>query len=114
MRFKLIMAFVNPEITSKIVATAKKNGATGDVIIPARGTGLQPAKLFGVTIENKTDIVLLVVEEHIVQKILDSFCEDCNLEESGKGIAIVLSIDKVAGLDRQINSIREKLKEEQL
>lgn len=114
MRFKLIVAFVNPEITNKIVETAKKNGATGDVIIPARGTGIKPVKIFGLTVENKTDLILFVVEEHIVNKIMNALCEECKIDESGNGIAIVLSIDKVAGLNRQISAIKERLSEEQL
>ncbi len=33
MRFDLIVGFVNPNITEKVIKTAKNSGATGDVII---------------------------------------------------------------------------------
>lgn len=114
MRFKLIMTLVNPQITNKIIDTAKKAGATGDVIIQARGSGAEETKFFGISVEDKTEIVFLVVEEHIVNHILDALKTECQLEEPGRGIAIVLSIDQVAGLDRQILKIKESLKEKHL
>lgn len=114
MKFKLIMTLVNPDITEEVVATAKKAGATGDVIIPARGSGISETKVFGVSLVDKTDVVLFVVEEHSVNRILDAITKDCNLCEPGRGIAFVMSIDKVAGLDNQILKIKDRLKGEQL
>jgi hypothetical protein len=97
MKFKLIVALVNPEITNEVIDTAKKSGATGNVTIPARGCGIEETKFMGIAIEDRTDVILFVVEEHSVN-----------------GIVIVLSIDQVAGLDRQIAKIKDKLKTEQL
>jgi nitrogen regulatory protein P-II 1 len=114
MRFKLVMTLVSPDITTKVIDAAKKAGATGDVIIPARGTGSTQSKFFGISIEDKTDIILFVVEEHTVNKVLDAITLDCKLCEPGNGIAIVLSIDKVAGLDKQIENIKTKLRDENL
>lgn len=114
MKFKLIMTLVNPELTQKVIATARENGATGDLIVPARGSGLSETKFFGISLEDNTDLVLFVVEEHSVDKILDGIENKHQLNESGNGIAVVLSIDKVAGLDRQREIIKDKLKKEQL
>lgn len=114
MQFKLIMTLVKPDITTKVVDAAKKAGATGDVIIPARGTGSKEAKFFGISVEDKTDIILFVVEEHIVNRVMDAICIDCKLREPGNGIAIVLSIDKVAGMESQIEKIKNRLRKEQL
>jgi nitrogen regulatory protein P-II 1 len=112
MRFKLIAAFVDPSVTESLVAIARKNGATGDVIIPGRGQGVEATKFFGVSIDNKTEVVLLVVEEHVVDNILDCVSKECNLCEPGRGIMIVLNIDRVAGLEKQIVSIKDRLKDE--
>lgn len=105
---------VSPEITDKVIDAAKKAGATGNVILSARGSGINETKLFGVSVEDKTDLILFVVEEHSVNKILDAVSIDCKLKEPGNGVAVVLSIDKVAGLERQIGKIKERLKEENL
>lgn len=107
MMLKLIIALVNPSITQKIIKSAKKSGATGDVIIPARGTGSNPAKFLGMDIEDKTDIVLYVVRHEIVDDILQGFEKNCNLSKPGNGIAIALSIDQFAGLESQIEKIKK-------
>lgn len=114
MRFDLIVGFVNPSLTEKVIKTAKKSGATGDVIIQGKGSGLHQASFLGMPIQDKTDILLFVVEEHHTTKILNSVSKECDIEEAGNGIMIVLNIDRVAGLSRQIEKIRENLNSEQL
>ena len=114
MRFDLIVGFVDPSITEKVVKTAKKSGATGDVIIQGKGTGIEPTNFLGLSIQDKTDIVLFVVEEHHTKKIIESVSQEFNIEDPGNGILIALNIDRVAGLSKQIKKIRENLKTEQL
>lgn len=114
MKFKLVMTIVNPDITESVIKSAKKSGATGEVIIPARGSGSNPAKFLGVQIVDKTEIILFVVEEHLVNNVLESITTECKLSEPGNGIAVVLSVEKVAGLEKQIESIKTILKEENL
>ena len=114
MRFDLIVGFVDPHKTEKVIKTAKKAGATGDVIIQGKGSGMEPSKFLGLSIEDKTDIILFVVEEHHTNKIFSSVSKECQIEKPGNGIMIVLSIDKVVGLSKQIKKIRENLKTEQL
>ena len=114
MRFDLIVGFVNPNITEKVIKTAKNSGATGDVIIQGKGSGIEPSNFLGLSIQDKTDIILFVVEEHHTNKIIESVSEECNIEKPGNGILIALNIDRVAGLSKQIKKIRENLKTEQL
>ena len=114
MRFDLIVAFVNPNITEKVVKTAKSSGATGDVIIQGKGTGIEETSFLGLSIQDKTDVVLFVVEEHHTSRIMEAVSEECHIEDPGNGILISLSIDKVAGLSKQIKRIRENLNKEQL
>ena len=71
MRFKLIITFVKPNICDKVVDAMKEAGATGATIIPARGTGIHEAKsFFGLSIEDHTEIILFIVEEHVVEKFM--------------------------------------------
>ena len=114
MRFKLIVAFIHPDITDKVIKVAKKAGATGDVIMQAKGSGIEETSFLGLSIQDKTNVILFIVEDHHVDKIIQSVSSTCNLEEPGNGIMLVLSIDKVAGLSKQIKKIRENLKNEQL
>lgn len=114
MKFDLIIGFVDPKHTEKVVKTAKKFGATGDVIIPGKGTGIEPSNFLGLSIQDKTEIILFVVEEHHTKKIIKNVSEEIDLEKPGNGILISLKIDRVAGLSKQIKKIRENLKTEQL
>jgi hypothetical protein len=114
MRFDLIVGFVNPNITEKVVKKAKEFGATGDVIIKGRGTGMESSSFLGLSIQDNTDIILFVVEEHHTKTIIASVSKEFNIEEPGNGILISLKIDRVAGLSKQIKKIRENLNSEQL
>ncbi|MCF6246005.1 MAG: P-II family nitrogen regulator [Desulfobacula sp.] len=111
MRFKLILASVKADITDRIVEAAKKAGATGATIIPARGTGIHEAKtFFGLTLEAQTDIVLLLVEEHLVPKILDAIKTAGKFHKPGTGIAFVVPVENVVGLDSQMEKFKEDVR----
>jgi nitrogen regulatory protein P-II 1 len=112
MRFKLILASVKADITDNIVDAAKGAGATGATIIPARGTGINEAKtFFGLSLEAQTDIVLLLIEEHIVTKILDTIKEAGEFHKPGTGIAFVVPVEHVVGLESQMENFNEEVRE---
>ena len=111
MRFKLIFASVKTDITDRIVDTAKKSGATGATIIPARGTGIHEAKtFFGLSLEAQTDIILLLVEEHLVCKILDTIKQAGEFHKPGTGIAFVVPVEQVVGLESQMDKFKEEVR----
>lgn len=112
MRFKLILSSVKAGITDKIVDAAKSAGATGATIIPARGTGINEAKtFFGLSLEAQTDIIMFLVEEHLVVKILESIQKAGEFHKPGTGIAFTLSVDHVVGLESQIEKFKEEVRE---
>jgi len=76
MRFKLIMTTVKTDVTDCVVDAAKKAGATGATIIPARGTGIHEAKtFFSLTLEAQTDLVMFLLEEHLVEAVMKAIYE---------------------------------------
>jgi len=112
MRFKLIFSSVKADITDKVVDAAKDAGATGATIIPARGTGIGEAKtFFGLSLEAQTDIILLLVEEHIVAKILGTIKEVGEFHKPGTGIAFVVPVEHVVGLESQMEKFKEEVRE---
>ncbi len=111
MRFKLILSSVKADITDRIVDAAKGTGATGATIIPARGTGIHEAKtFFGLTLEAQTDIILLLVEEHLVSKILDAIKKAGEFHKPGTGIAFVVPIENVVGLESQMEKFEQDVR----
>ena len=113
MQFKLIIATVKPDLTDSIVDAAKETGATGATIIPSRGTGIHEAKtFFGLTLEAQTDSVLFLLEEHLVEQVMKAIYEAGHFEKPGTGIAFVLPVDQVFGLESQIESFEKRLRNE--
>ena len=112
MRFKLILSSVKPNITDNIVDAAKEAGATGATIIPARGTGIREAQsFFGLSLEAQTDIIMFLIEEHRVTTILDVIKETGEFHKPGTGIAFVLPVDHVIGLESQMERFKEDVRE---
>jgi nitrogen regulatory protein PII len=110
MRFKLILASVKTDLTDRIVDSAKEAGATGATIIPARGTGIHEAKtFFGLSLEAQTDIIMLLVEEHIVTKILSVVKKTGEFHKPGTGIGFVIPIEHVVGLESQMENFNKEV-----
>ncbi len=111
MRFKVILSMVKPDITDHIVDVAKEAGATGATIIQARGTGIKEAKtFFGLSLEAQTDIILFIAEEHIVAPILEAVKNAGDLHKPGTGIAFVIPIEKIIGLESQMEKFKEDVR----
>ena len=113
MRFKLILTTLKTDVTDRVVDAAKKTGATGATIIPARGTGIHEAKtFFGLTLEAQTDLVMFLLEEHLVEPVMKAIYEAGHFKEPGTGIAFVLPVDQVVGLESQMERFKEEVREE--
>jgi len=113
MRFKVILASVKSDITDKVVDAAKAAGATGATIIPARGTGIREAKtFFGLSLEQQTDIIMFLVEEHVLDRIMEAIGEAGEFKKPGTGIAFAMPVDQVIGLESQIDRFKEEARKE--
>ncbi len=111
MRFKLILSSVKANITDRIVDAAKGSGATGATIIPARGTGIHEAKtFFGLSLEAQTDIIMFLVEEHLVAEIMNAIKETGEFHKPGTGIAFVIPVEHAVGLESQIDRFKEEVR----
>ncbi len=110
MHFKLILSSVKADITDSIVDAAKEAGAIGATIIPGRGTGIKEAKtFFGLSLEAQTDVIMFLVEEHLVTQIMNSIQQAGEFHKPGTGIAFVLPVEHVVGLESQIEKFKEKV-----
>ncbi|MBW1670159.1 MAG: P-II family nitrogen regulator [Deltaproteobacteria bacterium] len=113
MRFKVILASVKTEKTDQVVDAAKQAGTTGATIIPARGTGINEAKtFFGLTLEAQTDIIMFLIEEHVVQNILDAINAAGEFHKPGTGIAFVLPVEQVIGLESQMERFKKEVRDQ--
>jgi nitrogen regulatory protein PII len=101
---KCILAMVKPHLTKRVVNSAKKAGATGATIIPASGTGAGEAKtFFGLSLDIRTELVLFLVSESMVEPVLSAIKEAGRFSEPGTGIAMVLPVEQTAGMESQMS-----------
>jgi nitrogen regulatory protein PII len=115
MKFKIVFAPVKTHKTDPVVDAAKAAGATGATIIPARGTGMHEAKtFFGLTLEDQTDIVMFLLEEHIVKPVLEAIKTAGEFDKPGTGIAFVMPVEQVIGLDSQMERFKEEVRDKYL
>ena len=115
MHFKLIIALVDQEKTSEVMAAARKAGATGATIIGnARGEGLNPARtLFGLSLESQREVLLFLVESHLSRSILETIAQVAELDDTpGTGIAFQLDVDDAVGVKHQIEKLTPIVEEQ--
>lgn len=103
MEYKCIVAMLKPDLSDKVVDAAKKVGATGATIIPASGTGVKEAKtFFGLSLDIRTEVIIFLVPQDMVNTMLCTVQEAGKFSEPGTGIAFVLPVEAVAGLESQL------------
>lgn len=115
MKFKLIVTLVTDDLTDLVIDAAREAGATGcTVITNARGEGLKPAKTFlGLSVEGLRDVILLLVEQHMSRRILETLERVCRFDEDpGKGIAFQLDIEDAVGLASQLSTIESEIEDQ--
>ena len=114
MRFKLIIAFVNDDVTNDVLDASRAAGATGATVINnARGEGVKKTKtFFGLTLETQRDVLLLLVEEHLSREILEKINEVGHFDDSpGTGIALQIDVEDAVGVSHQIQELTETIEE---
>ena len=95
---------VKPDLTDRVVNSAKQVGATGATIIPASGTGAHEAKtFFGLSLDIRTDVVIFLVDDKMVEPVLSAIKEAGRFSEPGTGIAFVLAVEQTAGFESQMS-----------
>ncbi len=82
-----------------VVEAAEKAGALGATVINARGAGKhETSHLFAMAIEPEKEMVLLVVDQAVASQVLDRICQDCQINEPGRGIAFAVHVEQYRGL----------------
>lgn len=115
MHFKLIIAFLEDRVTDDVLEAARKAGATGSTVInQARGEGVEQSRTFlGLSLDTQRDVALLLVEEHLSRRVLETISEAGRFdEESGTGIAIQIDVEDAIGVSHQIRELSHVVEEE--
>ena len=111
-QFELIIALVNTGFTELVMNAARKEGAKGGTVVHARGTANKSMeKRFGVVISPDKEIVLIIVDRTITDKVLSAIYKEAGLQTKGQGIAFTLPVDDVVGVAPNVEELIEEAKE---
>jgi len=114
MNLKMIMALISDEMTDKVIAAARKAGATGATVVTGvRGEGLTPEKSFlGLDLTAHRDIVLFLVAEPKARDILETIAVAGEFDEKpGTGIAFQIEIEDAVGMSTQTPTLLSEIEE---
>ena len=96
---EVIFAIVNAGFAEEAMDVARENGARGGTIFNARGvTGAEAAAFFGITLHAEKEILMMVVEKAIRDKVLNAMYSRMGMHKKAQGIAFSLPVSDAAGL----------------
>lgn len=105
----LIVTIVRKGWGSTVLAASVEAGAGGGTVIFGRGAGVnEQDKIFGMSIEPEKEIVLTLTFSDLVEPILAAIVKAAHLDSTGRGIAFVVPVDKIAGVARFIEQRQEE------
>ncbi len=96
---KLITVIVDRGKGEDVMDTAYKAGTKGGTILNARGAGLyDTSKVFGMEIEPEKEMVLILADTDLAEKIVEYIYEELEMEKPGHGIIYVQNVSSAFGL----------------
>ncbi len=108
---EVIFAIVNSGFADEAMEVARRQGVRGGTILHARGVAREDAAaFFGITIHPDKEILMMVVEKTIRDKVLNALYRDMGMAQKAQGIVFSLPVSDVAGLAVEA-SVEEKTEE---
>ena len=114
MKFAALVAIVSAEHEDKIKKVAKEAGASGVMVVQAKGSGYEEKKsFFSITFEGNHSMLFYILEENISKKVLKALKSE--LENESNGVAFTASVSHIVGLNPNlINKFEETIKKEEV
>ena len=98
-KHEVIFAIVNSGFAEDVMEVAREQGVRGGTILNARGVVREDAAaFFGITLHADKEILMMVVEKSIRDRVLNAIYKEMGMAKKAKGIAFSLPVSDVAGL----------------
>ncbi len=98
-KHEVIFAIVNSGYAEDVMEIAREEGVRGGTILNARGVVREEAAaFFGITLHQDKEILMMVVEKNIRDRVLNAIYKEMGMAKKAKGIAFSLPVSDVAGL----------------
>jgi len=95
---KVITAIVQRGKADKPVQAAIHAGAPAATVFFGRGQGIRERLgLLGLAIQPEKEVILVVVEAHVLDQVLAAMIKAGNLDQPGVGFLFVTPVDRVYG-----------------
>ena len=105
---EVIFAIVNAGFAEDVMDVAREQGVRGGTILNARGVVNEDAAAFyGITLHADKEILMMVVEKDIRDRVLNAIYREMGMAKKAKGIAFSLPVSDVAGLATKVESAAE-------
>ena len=96
---EVIFTIVNSGYAEEAMRVAKEQGVRGGTILGARGVVNQDAAaFFGITLHADKEILMMVVDKEIRDRVLNALSKEMGLGKKSQGIVFSLPVSDVAGL----------------
>lgn len=96
---EVIFAILNAGFAEDVMDVAREQGVRGGTILNARGVVKEDAaNFFGITVHADKEILMMVVEKSIRDRVLNAIYKEMGMAKKAKGIAFSLPVTDVAGL----------------
>ena len=109
---EVILAIVNSGFAEDVMDVARAEGVRGGTILTARGVAKEEAAaFFGITLHSEKEILMMVVEKDIRDRVLNAIYKEMGMAKAAQGIAFSLPVSDVAGLAPKIEQIQSETEE---
>ena len=106
---EVVFAIVNSGYAEDVMEVAREQGVRGGTILNARGVvNEEAAAFFGITLHADKEILMMVVEKDIKEKVLNAIYKEMGMAKTAKGIAFSLPVSDVAGLAPAVPEKKEE------
>ena len=96
---EVVFAIVNSSYAEEAMEVAREQGVRGGTIINARGVArADEAAFFGITLHHEKEILMMVVEKNVKDKVLNALYKEMGMAKKAQGIVFSLPVSDVAGL----------------
>lgn len=97
----MIIAVVNQGYSENVMEAARAAGARGGTVVPSRCIGNEQATVWGISLQEEKDMVLIVANHENKLGIMKEISEKCGIHSQAKGMVVSLPIDTALGLSDQ-------------
>ena len=105
---EVIFTIVNSGYAEEAMRVAREQGVRGGTILNARGVVKEDAAaFFGITLHADKEILMMVVNKEIRDKVLNALYKEMGLGKKSQGIAFSLPVCDVAGLAMPVEAKEE-------